>query len=144
MDEYNHCINFKDDPLPMTNFSYSVNNDSKEATMTITKNNQPPNLKIYDRFIIKILRLSEWIESHALTSKKHSTFNDQLLKNLKAKFQLVATIARKLGIPPPSQLTVFKLPTTEKKKKRRTELLHEVFVKDNIMVDGMQRNLVHP
>ncbi|GJT37688.1 hypothetical protein Tco_0937553 [Tanacetum coccineum] len=57
---------------------------------------------------------------------------------------MVATIARKLGIPPPSQLTAFKLPTTEKKKKRRTELIHEVFVKKNIVVDGMQRNLVPP
>ncbi|GJV86647.1 hypothetical protein Tco_1530585 [Tanacetum coccineum] len=46
MDEYNHCINFRDDPLPITKFSYRVNNVSKEATMRITSNNQPLNLKI--------------------------------------------------------------------------------------------------
>ncbi|GJT14814.1 hypothetical protein Tco_0873520 [Tanacetum coccineum] len=54
--------------------------------------------------------------------------------------------ARKLGIPPSPQLTVFEL-TPEKKKaynkrKRRTELIHEVFGKEIIVVDGMHRNLV--
>nr|GEU93963.1 hypothetical protein [Tanacetum cinerariifolium] len=48
-DEYNHCINFRDDPLPITKFSYRVNNSTKEATMRITRNNQPLNLKIYDK-----------------------------------------------------------------------------------------------
>ncbi|GJY02547.1 hypothetical protein Tco_0360699 [Tanacetum coccineum] len=55
MKEYNHCINFRDDPLPITKFSYRKKSD--------------------------------------------------------------------------------------KKRKRMTELIHEVFVKENIVVDGMQRNL---
>ncbi|GJY30120.1 hypothetical protein Tco_0413615 [Tanacetum coccineum] len=100
-DEYNHCINFRDDPLPITKFSYRVNNVSKEATMRIIRNNQPLNLKIYDKFILKMLGFNEWIELHALASKTHSASNDQLIKNLKAKFQWVETIAGKLGIPPP-------------------------------------------
>ncbi|GKF77756.1 hypothetical protein Tco_0230226, partial [Tanacetum coccineum] len=33
MDKYNRCINFRDDPLPITKFSYRVNNSTKEATM---------------------------------------------------------------------------------------------------------------
>ncbi|GKA96253.1 hypothetical protein Tco_0818348 [Tanacetum coccineum] len=75
MEEYNHYITFRDDPLPITKFSYR---------------------------------------------------------------------AGKLGIPPPSQLTAFEHPTTLKKRKRKTEVIHEVFVKENIVVDGMQRNLYIP
>ncbi|GJY66377.1 hypothetical protein Tco_0468615 [Tanacetum coccineum] len=56
---------------------------------------------------------------HALASKRQSAFNDQLLKNLKAKFQWVATQAGKLGITPPSQLTAFELPTTLKKGREK-------------------------
>ncbi|GJU79104.1 hypothetical protein Tco_1276174 [Tanacetum coccineum] len=84
MDEYNHCINFRDNLLPITKFSYRVNNVSKEATIRITRNNQPLNLKIYDRFLLKMLGF-----------------------------------IRKLGIPPPLQLTAFELPTAEKKKEKK-------------------------
>ncbi|GJZ17599.1 hypothetical protein Tco_0553722 [Tanacetum coccineum] len=55
IDEYNYCINFKDDPLPITKFSYKVNNVSNIATMRITRNNQTLNLKIYDKFVLKML-----------------------------------------------------------------------------------------
>ncbi|GKC24336.1 hypothetical protein Tco_1026486 [Tanacetum coccineum] len=121
-DKYNHYINFRDDPLPITKFSYKVNNASKEATMRITRNNQPFNIKIYDKFILKMLRFSEWLELHALASKRQSTSNDQLLKNQKAKFQWVATQAEKLGVPPTPQLTAFEITPVEKKKKRKAEI----------------------
>ncbi|GJS02120.1 hypothetical protein Tco_0318628 [Tanacetum coccineum] len=64
--EYNHCISFKKDHLPITKFNYKV-------------------------------------------------------KNLKAKFQWVATQVGRLDIPPPPQLSAFKLPSTKKKsdKKRK-------------------------
>nr|GEW87159.1 hypothetical protein [Tanacetum cinerariifolium] len=66
------------------------------------------------------------------------------IQEVKRLADLKATTTVKLGIPPPSQLTAFELHTAEKKCKRRIELIHEVFVKDNIVVDGMQRNLVPP
>ncbi|GJY57121.1 hypothetical protein Tco_0456236 [Tanacetum coccineum] len=95
-----------------------------------------------------MLVVTEWLELHALASKSQTKSNDQLLKNIKAKFQWVATQAGKLGIPPPLKLTTFKLSSAEKKvgikRERRTELIHKVFVKDNIVVDGMQRNLTLP
>ncbi|GJV50187.1 hypothetical protein Tco_1440399 [Tanacetum coccineum] len=100
-DEYNQCINFRDDALPITNFSYRINKSSKLATMRITRNNQPLNLK-------------------------------------------VASTADKLGIPPLPQLIAFELPSAEKKRKRKARVLHEVFVKENIVVDGMHRNLSLP
>ncbi|GKD99634.1 hypothetical protein Tco_1387618 [Tanacetum coccineum] len=93
----------------------------------------------------EMLGFSEWVEVHALASKVKIKSNGLLLKNLKAKFQWVKTQAVKLGIPPPPQLTAFKLPPTERKvgikRKRRTELIHETFIKENIVVDRMQRNL---
>ncbi|GJT07364.1 hypothetical protein Tco_0841826 [Tanacetum coccineum] len=63
---------------------------------------------------------------------------------LKISCKEVATTADKLGLPPPPQLTAFELPPAEKKRKIRAEVIHEVFVKENIVVDGMQRNLVPP
>ncbi|GJT06420.1 hypothetical protein Tco_0840882 [Tanacetum coccineum] len=134
--------NFRDDPIPITKFSYRVNNVLKEATMRITRDNQLLNLKIYEKFILKMLGFSKWLELHALASKKQSASNEQLLKNLKAKFQWVATITGKIGILPESQLTAFELPTAKKKRKRRTEPIQEVFLEESIMVDGMQRKLV--
>ncbi|GJU69077.1 hypothetical protein Tco_1255336 [Tanacetum coccineum] len=115
LQEYNHCITFRANPLPITKISY------------------------------KVMGFSEWIEVHALASKVRSKSNGLLLKNLKAKFQWVKTQAAKLGIPSPPQLTVFELPPAKRKvgikRKKRYELIHEVFVMENIIVDGMQRNL---
>nr|GEZ86603.1 hypothetical protein [Tanacetum cinerariifolium] len=45
MKQYNHCITFIYDHLPITKFSYMVNKSTKEATMMITRNNQRLNLK---------------------------------------------------------------------------------------------------
>ncbi|GJT89647.1 hypothetical protein Tco_1078492 [Tanacetum coccineum] len=91
---------------------------------------------------LKAEKENELLEIHALTSKRLNAINDQLLKNLKAKFQWVATTAGKLGIPPPPQLIAFEITPAEKRKKRRAKVIQEVFVKYNIMVDGMHRNLV--
>ncbi|GJT67593.1 Ent-copalyl diphosphate synthase, chloroplastic-like protein [Tanacetum coccineum] len=81
LEEYNHCINFRDDPLPITKFNYRV-----------------------------------------------------------------ATQAGKLGISPPSELTTVDVHPGEKKagmkRKRRVEVIHELFFKDNVVVDGMHENLV--
>ncbi|GJY01747.1 hypothetical protein Tco_0359899 [Tanacetum coccineum] len=70
---------------------------------------------------------------------------DKSKKKLK---KWVAAQAGKLGIPPPPKLIAFELPLAEKKtcmkRKKRIELIHEVLVKENIVVDGMQRNLTLP
>ncbi|GKD50611.1 hypothetical protein Tco_1279587, partial [Tanacetum coccineum] len=116
--EYNNCINFRFDPLPITKISYRVNNSTKEACMRITRNNQPLNLTMYDKFVLKMLGFSEWLEVHDLASKVKSKSNYLLLKNPKAKFQW--------------------------KIRRSSEIIKEVFVKEDIMVDGMHRNLVPP
>ncbi|GJT67301.1 putative retrotransposon gag domain, aspartic peptidase domain protein [Tanacetum coccineum] len=85
-----------DDPLPITKISYRVNNSNKEASMRIIKDNQPLNLTVYDKFVLKMLGFSEWVEVYALASK-------------------VKTQAAKLGIPSPPQLKAFKLPPAERK-----------------------------
>ncbi|GJW62638.1 retrovirus-related pol polyprotein from transposon TNT 1-94 [Tanacetum coccineum] len=142
LEEYNHGISFRAYPLPTTKINYRINNSTKEASMRIIRNNQPLNLIVYERFVLKMLGFNEWLELHDLVSRVKSKANDQLLKNLKAKFQWVATQARKLGISLPSQLLAFGLSTSDKKRKRSFEIIKEVFVKEDIVVDGMHRNLV--
>ncbi|GJU94513.1 hypothetical protein Tco_1319269 [Tanacetum coccineum] len=122
-DEYLHFINFWDDQLPISKFNYKVNKSTKIATMNITRNNQPLNYKIFKEFKLKILGFAKWLELHKIASRKQGVANDQLLKNLKAKFKWVATIAEKLNIPPPPQLTDFKLLPTEQKIKRINKVL---------------------
>nr|GEX52877.1 hypothetical protein [Tanacetum cinerariifolium] len=49
------------DQLSITKISYRVNS-SKEATMRITRGNDPLNLTIYDKFRVKTLGFGEWLE----------------------------------------------------------------------------------
>ncbi|GJZ14938.1 hypothetical protein Tco_0550615 [Tanacetum coccineum] len=105
LERYNHYITFRADKLPITKISYKINNATKDATMRIERNKQPLSLTFYEKFVLKKLGFSEWIEIHALASKVKSKSNDLLLKNLKAKFEWIKTQAEKLGIPPPSELT---------------------------------------
>ncbi|GKE60821.1 hypothetical protein Tco_1511188 [Tanacetum coccineum] len=123
LDEYNHYITYRADKLLITKIIYKIDRVTKDATMRIERNKQPLSLTVHENFKLKQLGFNEWIEIHALASK---------------------TQAEKLDIHPPSELTAFGLSAAEKKRKRSLEIIHEVFVKDNIVVDGMQRNLVPP
>nr|GFA26621.1 hypothetical protein [Tanacetum cinerariifolium] len=66
-----------------------------------------------------------------------------VLKNL-AKFEWIKTQAGKLSLPPPPELSAFRLSAAKKKRKRTSKLIKEVFVKEDIKVDGMYRNLIPP
>ncbi|GJV77117.1 hypothetical protein Tco_1508701 [Tanacetum coccineum] len=112
-------------PLPITKISYRINNSTKQAFMQITRDSDPFNLTIYDNFVLKMLGFSEWLEVHALASK-------------------VKTQAVKLGISPPPQLTAFGLSAAKKKRKRTSEIIKEVFVKENIIMDGMHKTPTLP
>nr|GEU39404.1 ulp1 protease family, C-terminal catalytic domain-containing protein [Tanacetum cinerariifolium] len=103
----------------------------------------PLNLAVYPDFRLIMLGFSEWLKVHSLASKKSGKSYDVLLESLKAKFQWVLDQAKKLGLPPSPELATFGM-TAEDKKKKRTELLKEVFVKERIEVDGSQRNLNPP
>ncbi|GJW54033.1 hypothetical protein Tco_0098118 [Tanacetum coccineum] len=92
-------------------------NSSHEATMRITRNHDPLNVMVYEKFKLKTLRFIEWLE--------------------------VITKAKKLGLPPPPELAHFGKPAEDRKRKR-TKILHEVFVKENIVVDRMHINLIPP
>nr|GFC01931.1 hypothetical protein [Tanacetum cinerariifolium] len=113
----------------------------EEAKLQMQKVKRLAGLKVkkekYEKKIKRVLT-PEQIRAREEELDKNAT-NDLLLRNLKAKFQWVGTTTRKLGISPPYQLTAFET-TPTKKKKRKAEVLHEVFVKENIMVDGMKRN----
>nr|GEY98054.1 hypothetical protein [Tanacetum cinerariifolium] len=101
------------DQLPIIKISYRVNS-FKEATMRITRGNDPLNLTVYERFELKTLEFSEWLEEKAL------------------------------GIPPPPELSTFRASINDKKRKRSLEILKKVFVKEDVVVDRMHRNLVPP
>ncbi|GKC31189.1 hypothetical protein Tco_1038483 [Tanacetum coccineum] len=65
MEEYNHCINFRADPLHITKIS------------------------------CRMLGFSEWLEIHALASKVKIKSNDLLLKNLKEKIPVEIRLSSK-------------------------------------------------
>ncbi|GJS45138.1 hypothetical protein Tco_0595259 [Tanacetum coccineum] len=89
-------------------------NSSKEATMRITIVNDPLNITVHDRFRLKYLGFCEWLETRAL------------------------------GIPPPPELSSFGILVEDRKRKRTSEILQQVSFKENIVVDGMKRNLAPP
>ncbi|GJR18508.1 hypothetical protein Tco_0967035 [Tanacetum coccineum] len=123
MEEYNYQISFRDDPLTIIKISYVVNS-KKEATMNITRGDNPLNLIVHPNFRLKTLGFSEWLKVHALTSKKSRTSNNLLLQSLRAKFQWVINQAKRLGLPLLPELATFRL-TTEDKKRKRTEIMKE-------------------
>ncbi|GJR09987.1 hypothetical protein Tco_0792639 [Tanacetum coccineum] len=86
MKEYKHQISFKANQQ-LTKTSYVVN-PNKEATMNITRGDNPLNLGVHPNFKLKSLSFSEWLE------------------------------AKKLGLPPPPTLATFRMTTEEKKRKR--------------------------
>ncbi|GKE28180.1 hypothetical protein Tco_1443564, partial [Tanacetum coccineum] len=56
----------------------------------------------------------------------------------------IKTQAGKLSIPPLPELLDFGLSSAEKKRKRSSEIIKEIFVKEDIVVDEICRNLVPP
>nr|GEZ85437.1 hypothetical protein [Tanacetum cinerariifolium] len=124
--EYNHYLTFRADPRKITKINYKIDIVTKKATMRLKRNNQPLSLTVMEKFGLKQLGFTEWVEIHDLASKGKSKATDTLLRNLKAKFEWVKTQARKLSLSPPPELTA------------------EVFVNENIRVDGMERNLIPP
>ncbi|GKG43612.1 hypothetical protein Tco_0482705, partial [Tanacetum coccineum] len=75
--EFNKCISERTEPFPITKISYVVNS-SKTATIRITRDKDPLNLRV------KMMRFSEWLEVHALASKKLGKSYDVLLQSLMA------------------------------------------------------------
>ncbi|GJW82355.1 hypothetical protein Tco_0146330 [Tanacetum coccineum] len=84
-----------------------VLNPNKEATMKITRGDNPLNLIVHPNFRLRTMGFSEWLEVHALASKKSRKSNDMLLQSLRAKFQWVINQAKKLGLSPPPALATF-------------------------------------
>nr|GEV63253.1 hypothetical protein [Tanacetum cinerariifolium] len=142
MEEYNHLISFRDDKLPIIKISYVVN-PNKEATIKIARGDNPLNLIVHLNFKLRTLGFSEWLKVHALASKKTRKSNDMLLQSLREKFQWVINQSKKLGLPPPPTLETFGM-TVDGKKRKRTEFFKEAFVTENIIVNGMHRNLIPP
>nr|GEX24381.1 putative reverse transcriptase domain-containing protein [Tanacetum cinerariifolium] len=65
LEEYNHHISFRADPLPITKIIYTLNSN-KEATMKIIRGDNPLNLIVHLNFRLKSLGFSEWLEAKKL------------------------------------------------------------------------------
>ncbi|GJT57813.1 hypothetical protein Tco_0992867 [Tanacetum coccineum] len=65
LEECNHQISFRADPLPITKISYIVNTN-KEATMKIIRGDNPLNLIVHPNFRLKSMGFSEWLEAKKL------------------------------------------------------------------------------
>ncbi|GKB24635.1 hypothetical protein Tco_0864036 [Tanacetum coccineum] len=116
LEEYNHYLTIRADPRTIIKINYTIDRVTKNATMKV-------------------------VEIHALASKGKGKSNDTLLSNLSSKFNWIQTQAGKLGLSPPTELTAVGLNPDEKKIKRTSDIIKEVFVKENIRVHGMERNL---
>ncbi|GJR03397.1 hypothetical protein Tco_0526381 [Tanacetum coccineum] len=77
-------------------------------------------------------------------SEKSLQKASQMIYYLKAKFEWVLTQAKKLGVPLLPELSTFGISVDDKKRKRSLEILQEVFVKENIVVDGRHWNIIPP
>nr|GEX70002.1 retrotransposon protein, putative, Ty3-gypsy subclass [Tanacetum cinerariifolium] len=96
-----------------------------DATMRITKDHDLLNVMVYEKFRLKTLGFSEWLEVQSLASKTSSKSNDLLLQSLRAEFNGIISQVKKLGILPPPELAHFGKPAKDKKRKR-TKILTEV------------------
>ncbi|GJR64793.1 hypothetical protein Tco_0010858 [Tanacetum coccineum] len=77
--EYNDFINLRADELPATKISSRISL-SHDATMRITRGNDPLNVVVHNNFRLNSLAFVEWLDVHAIASKIKSKSNDQLLK----------------------------------------------------------------
>ncbi|GKC17158.1 hypothetical protein Tco_1013940 [Tanacetum coccineum] len=66
---YNHYITFRADQRRITKINYKIDRVTRDATMRIERDNQPLSLIVIEKFGLKQLGFSEWIEIQALTSK---------------------------------------------------------------------------
>ncbi|GJT20438.1 hypothetical protein Tco_0890375 [Tanacetum coccineum] len=73
MEEYNHLISFRADQLPITMISYVVN-PNKEATIKITRGDNPLNLIVRLNFKLRML------VKEARTSSTSSNYEDKKRK----------------------------------------------------------------
>nr|GEV24514.1 hypothetical protein [Tanacetum cinerariifolium] len=122
------------DPMPITKISYMVDS-SKQASIRIMKGNNPLNLTVYDKFGVKMLGFTKWLELHALASKSNSKANNLLFKILKAKFTSLKSQAKKLGLTPPPQLSAFDLHAPKKKRKGSPEV-EDMFAKMKLIIEA--------
>nr|GFB02698.1 hypothetical protein [Tanacetum cinerariifolium] len=100
-----------------------------------------------DKNLIHPPRIMLIQEQHqTYSSQRHRQGSRRLLEDILVSwdgYQLVINRVKRLGLPSPPELATFGLTVVEKKRKR-TKLTKEIFVTENIRVDGMDKNLIHP
>ncbi|GJX87222.1 hypothetical protein Tco_0339236 [Tanacetum coccineum] len=87
MEEYNHPISFRADQMPIIKISYVVN-PNKEATMKITRCDNPLNLVVHPNFRLKTLDFS---------SQRHHQGSQRLLEDILIKKECTEVLRRVRG-----------------------------------------------
>ncbi|GKA88344.1 hypothetical protein Tco_0810108 [Tanacetum coccineum] len=72
------------------------------------------------------------------------TFSQDATMRFTRGNDLLNVVAKKLGVPPLPQLLTFGISNKDKKRKRTFEIIQEVFVKEDVVVDGMHKKLAPP
>ncbi|GKE75391.1 hypothetical protein Tco_1537432 [Tanacetum coccineum] len=68
--EYNHYITFRANQGRITKINYRIDKVTKDETKRIESDNQPLSLTVMQKFRLKQLGISEWIQIQALVSKE--------------------------------------------------------------------------
>nr|GEV94174.1 hypothetical protein [Tanacetum cinerariifolium] len=142
--EMKRLVNLKTKKEEYEKSLWKMMNPATDATIRITRDHDSLNVRVYNKSRLKTLIFSEWLKVYALASKTSSKSNDLIFQSLRANFNWIITQAKKLGLPPPPELAHFGRPAPKKKRKRTSKILKEVFVTEDIKVDGMYRNLIPP
>lgn len=134
----------------ITDITYKVERNM-QVTMSVIRNNEVRNFEVYCNFTLRNLGFSEWVEVHEISRKKMKLKDiPRLLTNLSQNFAWVKSIAAKLNISPPPELTQVDLLSPKKKlpsqggKKRTRFQFEQIFYTDEPKVDGRERNLTLP
>ncbi|GKD13648.1 nucleotide-binding alpha-beta plait domain-containing protein [Tanacetum coccineum] len=99
MEEYNHQISYRADPLPITKISYVVNS-RKEATMKITRGNNPLNLIVHPNFRLKTLgfKLGEPLSSRLRGEEDQLSAKHQLVVKGLSKCKALESNIRRIQV----------------------------------------------
>ncbi|GJV95026.1 retrovirus-related pol polyprotein from transposon TNT 1-94 [Tanacetum coccineum] len=96
LNEFNKCISERTDPLPITKISYVVNS-SKTATMRITRDKDPLNLRVYPDFRLRML---------GLTAEEKKRKRSEFLKEVFVTKDVKVDGMNRNLIPPPEVMPI--------------------------------------
>ncbi|GJW59222.1 hypothetical protein Tco_0105953 [Tanacetum coccineum] len=120
---------------------------SSEEHISVEKDsdNEPPIKKL--KFLIPTSKIPTLTPLNSVTTEfflQLITSSQDATMRITRGNDLLNVVAKKLGVPPLPQLLTFGISNKDKKRKRTFEIIQEVFVKEDVVVDGMYKKLAPP